>query len=226
MLVFNHLVIKFLDSGNLWLLSLSDLNENHRKSNKCTLSDKVNLVVCQRSKKLKCFMETSSGATYTNSHGSSISEVWIVRLSQVLDAIWNSLWLSEQKESKIGKSSSLHIIVDVRYCEVEELLNSLVVGGSSIGSSNSVHSTISDNGVLGSSHLLNEGVGLFLFAVHLKSKCHRESSDDFFVILIINMSKNLLYRFLISSSNHNKTHSVSSCLSNDGRVSIAKENLL
>lgn len=46
------------------------------------------------------------------------------------------------------------------------------------------------------------------------------------MVLIVNVSQDLLDGLLISSTHHHETHTISSGLSNNGRVSISKEHLL
>lgn len=144
----------------------------------------------------------------------------------MLDALWNCLWVSKKKETQVSECSSLNIIIDIWDSTVEEFLHSIIVGGSCISSTNSVHCSISYNRVLGSKHLLNQSISLFLFAKNLESESHWESSDDLLVVLILNMVEHILNRLLVSSSSHNKSHTICCSLTNDGRVSIIIKHLL
>jgi len=53
--------------------------------------------------------------------------VGVVRLGQMLDALWNILRGSNEQETKVCESCSLNIIVDIRNSAVEKLLNGNIV---------------------------------------------------------------------------------------------------
>ena len=101
MLILDHLGIELLDGCDLRLLSLSDLNEHHREGDKGTLSDEVYLVVCQRCEELQCVDQTTTCTANADCEGSSIPDVRIVRLSQLLDEIRQFFRLPEEQKAKV-----------------------------------------------------------------------------------------------------------------------------
>ena len=109
---------------------------------------------------------------------------------------------------------------------MKQFFDGLVVCSASIGTSNGVHSSVPYDWVFWTAHFLNKGLGLLLFAVHLESETHWKGSNDLLMLLVLNVIQEVLNGFLIGSSNHDETHSVASCFTDNCWVGITVEKLL
>lgn len=105
----------------------------------------------------------------------------------MLNAFWYILWGSDEQETKVSESCSLNVIVDIRDSAMEKLLNSDIVRSSGVSATNGIHSSIPNNSILRSDHLLNESISLLFLTEDLEGKGDGKSSDDLLVILVFDM---------------------------------------
>merc|ERR1719389_1025914 len=108
---------------------------------------------------------------------------------------------------------------------VQESLDSLVVLSSSIGTSDSEHSSISHDGILRLGHLHDQSISLFLFTVHHEGKGNCQSSDNLLMLRVLSMGDHLLNGVLVCTPEHDQTDSISCSLSNYSAVSIIKKRV-
>ena len=130
------------------------------------MSDKVSLVIGERSEQSESLSEASARASNTDGHSRTVSQVSIMTVRQMLNCFWHKLRLAEEQESDVCDGGTLDIIVDVRDGEFKQFLSSLRVHSSGICAANSIHGSLTHDCVLGARHLLNETISLLLSALH------------------------------------------------------------
>merc|ERR1712002_568840 len=87
----------------------------------------------------QCFLVTSTSTGNTQGHGSSISHMGIVALTEKLNNTRAVVWLLEQQESKAHDSCSSNIIIHIRDRNVQQLSNCRVVPSPTVSHGNGVH---------------------------------------------------------------------------------------
>ena len=90
----------------------------------------------------------------------------VVTIGEVLDSLWDELWLSEEEEADVGDSSTLDIVVDIRDGELEKFLGCLGVHSAGVCATDCIHGALSHDGIFAASHLLDQAVCLLFTALH------------------------------------------------------------
>mmetsp|Transcript_18074 Transcript_18074/g.25270 ORF Transcript_18074/g.25270 Transcript_18074/m.25270 type:complete len:234 (-) Transcript_18074:808-1509(-) len=220
MLVGNLFVNEFADLFHFRFLLLGGLNQHHGQANQSSLSDKVNRVRSKRLQDINGTLKSSSSTRDTKSKASTVSDVRVVAFSQKGHDLGALFRLLEQDKSQGCDSSSSDVIRDITDSNVEQSLDSRVVGCSAVSKSNGVHSTISEDRVLVQQELFDEGICLFLTAVHHQGNTKSKASNDLLVLGFVGVDQHFFNSLGVGCSKHDKTHANTSGFTGNSAVHV------
>mmetsp|Transcript_51805 Transcript_51805/g.161205 ORF Transcript_51805/g.161205 Transcript_51805/m.161205 type:complete len:211 (-) Transcript_51805:1378-2010(-) len=148
----------------------------------------------------------------------------IVRFSQQRDNSRTLFGRICQDKSKASNRGSSHVIRHIRHCHVKQASDSAVVSSSRVGTGYSVHSTISQNGILVSGKLLYHGICSLFTSIHDQGHTDCQSTNNFFMLSILGIREHFFTCLFRSCAQHDQSHRKSSSLTSNGIV--LKENVL